>query len=65
VNERLQQNNSDYKRGENNWFSLLFKAGFFVWRWRVILVSVDWPNDKLLFEMLSKIYQEGALFLTH
>jgi len=38
MDEKLKQNDSDYKRGENNWFSSLFKAGFFVWRWRVILV---------------------------
>jgi len=26
VAEKLQQNNSDYKRGEKNWISPLFKA---------------------------------------
>jgi len=38
VAEKLQQNNSDYKKGKKNWISPLFKAGFFVWWWRVILV---------------------------
>jgi len=27
VNEILQRNDSDYKRGENNWFYPLLKAG--------------------------------------
>ena len=38
VDEKLQRNDSDYERGKNNGFSPLFKAEFFEWRWRVILV---------------------------
>jgi len=29
------------------------------------LFSVNWPNVKLLFRMLSKINKKRALFLTH
>jgi len=30
VDEKLQQNDSDYKSGEKNWFFPLFKVGFHV-----------------------------------
>jgi len=43
----------------------LLKDGFFMWQWRVILFSIDRPNANLLFRTLSKINQDGALFLKY
>ena len=44
VAEKLQRNDSDYKRRKKIWFSFLFKAEFFVWRWRLILV-LHWSAE--------------------
>jgi len=65
VDERLQWNDSDYKREKITKFPLCLKLGSSYDDGEWFLFSVNWLNDKLLFGMLSKSNKKEALLLTH